>query len=271
MNKPALKFFLAASLLASFAPPCRAVLAPEQLKQTIARAQAGDQDAQQALQSELLYYQMLQGSPGMMTNDEAKNLKLIKAALTPAGGPSALPPEPAPPARPAAPAARGAALGSPIPNLPAAASPHAPPPEAAAVGGDSAAQAPEDLVSRGEGLSRRACDEARRQFEQAYAVLDLGPRLVLCLECLGRLAVARHDIATARVLFNKAVASADKIGRKKAPGVAEAYLGLGLCQIHDGDKAKAVKTLRKGLKSGPDDEARGNLQRALEQAQRRRD
>jgi tetratricopeptide (TPR) repeat protein len=272
MNKPAWTIAIA-SILFSFGIPSRAVLSPEQLRQAVVKAQAGDTDARVSLQSELLYYQMLEGSPGMMTSEDAKSLKLIKTALGPAPAASAAPPAAAP--LPMAPPAEAqvAAPESPKPPAPAWMEHSAAPPAAALAAEGSAAQTPEGLISQGEeSLRQKRYDEARRQFEAAFAVLDLkDQRQVACLGQLGRLAVGRHDIAAARQLFSKAMKLADDLGFKKGPAVSEAYLGLGLCLIHDGERSQAVKMLKRGLKSAPGDETRGKLQRALEQAQRRQD
>jgi tetratricopeptide (TPR) repeat protein len=254
-----------ASFLPSLPLPCQAVLSSDKLQEVIAKAKAGDSAARESLHTDLLYYEMLEGSPGLMNAEETRSIKLIRAALAPASAPSAFPPALAPSTAASTAAARGAAQGSLNSVLSAT------PNHNAIAGNDSPAQIPDSLIRQGEELLRQKhYDESRRQFEQAFAVLDLeDPRLVLCLEQLGRLAVGRHDLATARRLFTKAVQLADKLRLKKGPAIAEAYLGLGLCLIHDGDKAQAIKTFRKGLKADPNEETRSELQRALGQAQRR--
>jgi tetratricopeptide (TPR) repeat protein len=217
---------------------------------------------------------MLEGSPGMMTSEDGKNLKLIKAALGPAPAAAAEPPAAAPAPVPTPPAQVQVAAPQ-TPKSPAPAwMEHSPEPAAAApAAGESPAQTPEGLISQGEeSLRQKRYDEARRQFEAAFALLDLkDQRQVACLGQLGRLAVGRRDIAAARQLFAKALKLADDLGLKKGPVISEAYLGLGLCLMHDGERSQAVKVLKRGLKSAPGDETRGKLQRAMAQAQRRQD
>ncbi len=75
-------------------------------------------------------------------------------------------------------------------------------------------------------------------------------RRVFYNERRGLVALKQKDFARAKGYFMEALALASRLGFR-GPSVADAYLGIGLCLVQEGDPDYAMQFFNKGLETGP--------------------
>lgn len=85
------------------------------------------------------------------------------------------------------------------------------------------------------------------------------PKQVKYLEQDGSISFLAQDIPRAKTAYMEALRLAGTIGMK-GPVVANAYAGLGLCLVEEGDNGRALRAFERGLASGPNAETKNLIE-----------
>ena len=89
------------------------------------------------------------------------------------------------------------------------------------------------------------------------------PKQVKYLEQDGSISFLAQDIPRAKTAYMEALRLAGTIGMK-GPVVANAYAGLGLCLVEEGDKGRALRAFERGLAAGPNAETKKLIEEQVE-------
>lgn len=114
--------------------------------------------------------------------------------------------------------------------------------------------------------------KARGELEKARKLLEEGDnRVVLLSERLGRIAWQEEDYPKAKAGYSEAIRLAGELGME-APGVSDAFLGMGLCLLQENSPEYAAKFLRRVVDLAPESaqakEARRKLAKIEKEAKK---
>lgn len=100
-------------------------------------------------------------------------------------------------------------------------------------------------------IDKNEINQAKGHLQQADRLLPAEDgRRSIYSERMGRIFYLENEFSKARAFFAESLRFASRLGISD-PSVADAYAGLGLCLIHEGNKSDADKFFRKALEAHP--------------------
>ena len=113
----------------------------------------------------------------------------------------------------------------------------------------------------------RASDALLELEAAAHRLKPSDPRLIRYHERKGSILLSENDLPAAEESFNKAIALAKQLKIRHSM-VADAYAGLGICQMRQSRYSYAIDNFKEGLQEGPGEETRDRIEQHLKRSRK---